>query len=223
MKFQKTLLLSVNVIVIWIFIGCNSSIQKSNANPKQIEYVFSIDSSNLDFLHSEMSLQELRDYEKNLSSAIIGIDFSKGYSSSDVCISLSTDVSSGEFILSAEIDVDEEVFPYKNQIKLTSAELFMREYKCGLRMKTSYFFDNQKIALQIHEWGNFGIDSLNILKRTDFESVFVQIQEKITKIKGNPVDSLSNKDTYEIIWDNSAENIRLELNNLDTTYNIKLT
>ncbi|MBN2779407.1 MAG: hypothetical protein JXR36_17380 [Bacteroidales bacterium] len=169
-----------------------------------------------------MSWQELRDYEKNLSSAIIGIDFSKGYSSSDVCICLSTDVSSGEFILSSEIDVDEEVFPYKNQIKLTSAELFMREYKCGLRMKTSYFFDNQKIALQIHEWGNFGIDSLNILKRTDFESVFVQIQEKITKIKGVPVDSLSNKDTYEIVWDNSTENIRLKLNNLDTSYNIKL-
>ena len=223
MKLQKEIILTVSISLLLIFIGCNSSQPKNNSNePEYIEPIYSKDSSNLDFLNSDMSCKEVQNYEKSLSSGIIGIDFNKGYSTTDVNISLSSDVSSGEFFLIAEIEVNEEIFPYNKEVKLTSTEIYMRQYKSGLQLKTSYFFNNEKVALQIHEWGKFGIDSLKNLKRTDFEKIFMQIQEKITKIKGVPIDSLSDNNPFDIIWDNSKEKIRLKLNDLDTTYNIKL-
>lgn len=219
---KKAIILILGISFILTIINCNSSNQKTDkTNSEQVELSSLKDSSNFDFLKSDMSLKEVQEYEKSLSSGIIGINFDKGYSTTDVYIRVNSDFSSGEFLLDAEIEVNEEVFPYNKEIKLTSPEIYMRQYKSGLQMKTSYFFNNEKIALQIHEWGVFGIDSLKNLKRSDFENIHMQIQEKITEIKGSPIDSLSNN-SFDKIWDNSNENIRLKLNDLDTTYSIKL-
>lgn len=224
MKLKKEIILAVSISLLLTAVGCNSNHPKNDNNETEnIKPIFAKDSSNLDFLSSDMSYQEVDNYEKSLSSAIVSIDSDKGYSTTDVSIYLELSISSGELSFNSEIEVDEEIFPYNKEIILTSASLYMRKYKCGLRMKTSYFFNNEKIALQIHEWGNFRIENSNELKRKDFENIFLQIQEKITKIKGVPVDSLSNNNSsFDIIWDNSKENIRLKLNDLDTSYNIKL-
>lgn len=221
MNTQNVILILCISLILAVF-GCNPSQQNNENNKKEnIEAVFAIDSSNLDFLKSEMSLKEVQEYEKNLCSGIIGIDFNKGYSTTDINISLSSDVTSDNFLLDAEVEVNEEIYPYSKEVKLESPEIYMRQYKNGLQLKTSYFFNDEKIALQIHEWGAFGIDSLKNLKQTDFENIYIQIQEKITEIKGMPVDSLSNN-SFDNIWDNNNENIRLKLNDLDSTYNIKL-
>ncbi|MDD2636077.1 MAG: hypothetical protein PHW82_11325 [Bacteroidales bacterium] len=224
MKLNKHIILAVSISLLLTAVGCNSNHPKNDNNETEnIEPIFTKDSSNLDFLNSDMSYQEVENYEKSLSSAIVSIDGDKGYSTTDVSIYLELIISSGELAFNTEIEVNEEIYPYNKEIILTSASLYMRKYKSDLRLKTSYFFNNENLALQIHEWGNFGIDSLNVLNRTNFENIFLQIQEKITKIKGVPDDSLSNNNTsFDIIWDNSKENIRLKLNDLDTTYNIKL-
>jgi len=222
MKLNKQIILTLSASLLFAFVSCNSNPTNNNKTENN-EPILAKDSSNLDFLIYDMSSLEVDNYEKSLSSAIVSIDGDNGYSTTDVSIYLELSISSGEIAFNTEIEVNEEIYPYNKEVILTSASLYMRKYKSDLRLKTSYFFDDENLALQIHEWGNFGFDSLNVLNRTDFENIFLQIQEKITKIKGVPDDSFSNNNTsFDIIWDNSKENIRLKLNDLDTSFNIKL-
>jgi hypothetical protein len=65
---------------------------------------------------------------------------------------------------------------------------FMRKYNGGIPLETNYYYSNDTLMVQYYEWSDMGCVCLKDLTKKDFETLFKEIKEMISKKKGEPIN-----------------------------------